>query len=187
MRKKALCFFVAMMALCFMASISVQASPAIPADVMLEELAINSPDELIELLAEMGMENPEAILDDDGGISIIEGCKNVSLSPSSIVATKPFRFKVYQIIVSVTIGNCGNILCSTMGYDMTWEPGPSAGATLLGPFPSEPTGQVCVGNSTSTKGILILKSDVPNGSYKIKVKVGGFASAEYYYLPVAVQ
>jgi hypothetical protein len=182
MKKRILFLLVAMMAFCFVVSSNARA-----VDVAREDLAINSPDELIELLAEMGVENPEAILDEDGGISIIEACKNVSLTPSSIVATKPFKIKFYQIMVSVTIGDCGNILCSTMGYDMTWEPGPNAGATLIGPIPSEPTGQVCVGNSTSTKGFLILKSDVPNGRYNIKVKVGGFASAEYYYLPVTVQ
>jgi len=157
-----------------------------PADVVLEEMEVDSYGDLIDLLAELGVEDPMAALSEDGGVSIINACKNVSITPSSIVATKPFRFKVYQIVVNVTIGDCGMILCSTMGFDMTWEPGPNAGATLLGPFPSEPVGQVCVGNSTSTKGILILKSDVPNGSYKIKIKVGGFGYADYYYLPVTV-
>lgn len=155
-------------------------------NLALQDMEISSPEELIDLLAEVGGENFEEAFDPEGGIITIEACKNVSITPSAIVATKPFRFKFYQITVNITIWDCGNILCSQMGFDMTWSPGPSAGAILIGPMPSEPPGQVCVGNSTSTKGYLILTKDVPNGSYKIQIKVGGFASADYWYLPVTV-
>jgi hypothetical protein len=187
---KVFCFFVATVVLFAMTSLSAFAasqSSSGAADVTLEEPEIDSYDELVDLLAEMGVENPESVLAEDGDVPIIQACKNVTFNPTSIVAIKPFRFKVYQIIINVSIGDCGMILCSQMGFEMTWEPGPSQGSVLIGPFPSEPIGQICQGNSTSTKGILILKKDVPNGSYKIKVKVGGFGSADYYYLAVTVQ
>ena len=168
---------VLMLVVCSLTGVPALAGPRSapkPADVGEIELTPVDIDEL------------ESGLEDDGGISVIEACKNVTLTPASITATKPFRLKVYQIVIDVTIGDCGIVICSTMGFDITWNTGPASGATLLGPFPSEPVGQVCVGNSTSSKAFLILKKDIPNGNYSLKIKVGGFGSAEYWNLPVTV-
>lgn len=143
-----------------------------------------NPENAAEALAAIDQLQEPGTAGDD--FSMYTACKNVTLTPASIIATKPFRFKVYQIVIDVTIGDCGSIICSTMGFDMSWNPGPNGGATLLGPFPSQTAYQVCVGNSISSRGFLILKPEVPNGSYSIKIKVGGFASADYYNLPVTV-
>lgn len=114
-------------------------------------------------------------------------CKNVTLTPASITVQTPIKFKLYQIIINLSIGDCGGILCSTLGFDVTWNIGPAAGATLIGPFPSQTHEQYCVGNSIASKAFLLLNKDIPKGSYSLKIKVGGFASADYWNLPMTVQ
>ena len=111
-------------------------------------------------------------------------CMNPHLSPSSVTISEPLFIKIIQIINNVTIGDCGMVLCSTMGFDLYWKTGggPSTGWILIGPFPSQ-TGQICQGAQVTSKGYLILFKGVPNGTYQLVFKTGGFG----YYIEPTVQ
>ncbi|GEM_PF-4306189 len=149
-------------------------------------------DEAVFWLMNYAMENGIGIdelfsgQESEDNSSELSGCVNVKLSPSTISTTVPKTSKLFQIIIDVTIGDCGNVLCSTMGFDITWSVAPSGGATIFGPFPSQTIDQVCVGNSISSRGFLILNSGIPKGNYSLKIKVGGFGGASYYYIPVTI-
>lgn len=195
--QKWFCCVIVLLVFCFVLNINISAarndSPE-PTITYLEEQEFDSLDELEEWINNWAMENPDNAREMLKALKQLKSetdrpdtaCKNVTLTPSSISATKPFHFKLYQIIIDVYIGDCGSILCSTMGFDITWNPGPSGGTILIGPFPSQTFKQICQGESISSRGFLILKSDVPNGSYKLKIKVGGFGYASYYYIPVNI-
>uniref|UniRef100_A0A7C4RJ03 Uncharacterized protein n=1 Tax=Desulfatirhabdium butyrativorans TaxID=340467 RepID=A0A7C4RJ03_9BACT len=115
-----------------------------------------------------------------------EGCKNTTITPSSITTTVPKSIQIIQIYIKVTIGDCGNVLCSTMGFGITWKTAPSTGAMIFGPSPSQTQDQICVGNSITSKGMLLLQKTVPKGKYMLSIKVGGFGSADYWDLPVTI-
>ncbi|MGD9972058.1 MAG: hypothetical protein AB7S77_03260 [Desulfatirhabdiaceae bacterium] len=172
-----------------MTALADSSSAPIQANVM----EFQTEDEAVFWLMNNAMENGIAVDDlfnslQESGVDAgeLSGCVNTKLSPASVSSTVPKSIKVVQIIIDVTIGDCGNILCSTMGFDMTWSVAPSAGASILGPMPSQTIDQICVGNSISSRGFLILKSDIPRGNYSLKIKVGGFGGASYYYIPVTI-
>lgn len=162
--------------------------------VQQQEMTFNSMDEAIEWLTNYAKDHPEyagEILNAIQNLStkddlVGDSCKNTTLTPSSISITESFTIKFYQIVISVYLNNCGSIICSDMGFDLYWSPGPSEGAILIGPFPSEPPQQVCVGTTIVSKGYMILSNSVPNGSYNIQVKVGGFGYALYLNIPVSI-
>jgi hypothetical protein len=56
-------------------SFSVRAYASAPAEVAIGEMEVNSYGELVGLLAELGVENPEAVLDDEGSVSILRHAK----------------------------------------------------------------------------------------------------------------
>lgn len=172
-----------------MTALADSSSAQIQANVM----EFQTDDEAISWLMKNAMENGitvdelfNSLQDSDDDSGELSGCVNTKLSPASIASTVPKSIKIVQIIIDVTIGDCGGVLCSTMGFDITWSVSPSAGASIFGPFPSQTLDQVCVGNSISSRGFLILKSDIPRGNYSLKIKVGGFGGASYYYIPVTI-
>ena len=177
--------------MCLIAAI-LMASPVLGQTASMEELTFDSPEEMMEWLNTLAIEDPEAaaelqkyLLNSEKTV-MRDACKQTTLTPSSISVTSAFKFKLYQIFIDVQLADCGLTLCSTMGFDLTWNPGPNGGAILIGPIPAEPPGQVCVGNSISSRGFLILTKDVPDGNYNLQVKVGGFGYALYLDLPVTI-
>jgi hypothetical protein len=160
-------------------------------------LEFDSYEELAAWLTDRAMEYPESageILDalyeletEQEQKEAVSGCKNTTISPRSVVSEVPRFFKLYQIVATVSIGDCGLILCSTMGFDLVWDPGPSGGSILIGPFPSQTRQQICQGASISTRGFLILTGSVPTGSYTLMLKVGGFGWVASFPIPITIQ
>lgn len=175
-----------------LAVLALASLPAYAGNVNVDELSFNSEKELLLWLKELAKDEPLAVesvynqlMNSDSYVDA-DACKVTTLTPASISITSPFKIKVYQITIDVTLANCGMVICSTMGFDLTWNPGPNAGSILIGPFPAEPIQQFCVGANVVSKGFLILTKDAPNGSYAIKVKVGGFGYALYLDIPVTI-
>jgi hypothetical protein len=142
----------------------------------IREFDFDSYDELADWLREAigDDEELEKILEQVEEEIVAQACLSSSALPSSVNVTQPFFFKVVQFSLGVTVGDCGLIICSTLGFNLAWDVAPQGGGLFFGPFPSNTRGQVCQGGSASTKAFLILTRGIPNGSYRLKFSVIGF-------------
>ncbi|MBI1726516.1 MAG: hypothetical protein HYR50_04555 [Candidatus Rokubacteria bacterium] len=167
-----------------------QASPGSTAEVV-EEIDFDSFDQLQEWLkgrVDITGEHGANLSELRGGIDPnSHGCLIPSAIPNPIVVTKPNAFKIVQIQYTIVFGTtlCGNVLCTTVFFKQDWLSAPSAGAILIGPIPSQ--SQLCQGNTTTAKGILILTNQVPTGGYTIKFQSNGAGEFSSVNIPVTIQ
>jgi len=117
-----------------------------------------------------------------------EGCMNFSLAPSSISTPPPQAFKFYQISGRLSIGDCGMVLCSTVGLESNWESAPGTGIIEIGPFPPGSMGkQICQGGHLDFQQFLIVTRNAPRGTYKLRFTAKGFGGSISHYLMVTIE